>query len=144
MQDLVPVLTSYEGSISRRTFWTAAIVLMVAGLVLGFVPYVGALATMLLLYPWTCLAMQRLRDMGRPAGLAFVPAALCVVSALLGIAMTASVTNPALFGVAMMLGGITVLVGMIAAIVGLAFLLWIGLTPGKGEDADTLSRDTRR
>jgi uncharacterized membrane protein YhaH (DUF805 family) len=57
MEELASILTSFEGAISRRTFWIGAAVLIVASLVLGWIPYLGMLVSFALLYPWTCLAM---------------------------------------------------------------------------------------
>ncbi|NIJ18371.1 uncharacterized membrane protein YhaH (DUF805 family) [Sphingomonas naasensis] len=133
MEDLVPILTSFHGAISRRTFWIGAAVLIVASIVLGLIPYLGTIASLALLYPWTCLAMQRLRDMERPVGLALIPVGLAAISAVLGIVTMVSMFNPMLIGLALMVGGLTVLVGTISMLVAIAFLLWIGLTPGKSD-----------
>lgn len=143
MEELAPILTSFHGAISRRTFWIGAVVLIVAGFIAGLIPYLGTLASFALLYPWTCLAMQRLRDMGRPAGLALIPVGLCAVSAILATVTAASTLNPALLGVAFLIGGLTIIVGTVAMLVALAFLLWIGLTPGKSEGGQRFSDSLR-
>ncbi len=133
MEELVPALTSFGGSISRKTFWIGVGALVVASLVLGLIPYLGMVAPFALLYPWTCLAMQRLRDMGRAPALALIPVALSAVSTILALLTAASAVNPALIGVALLVGGMTVVVGMIAMVVAIGFLLWIGLTPGASD-----------
>lgn len=133
MEQLVPALTSFGGSISRQTFWIGVAALVVASLVFGLIPYLGTIASFALLYPWTCLAMQRLRDMGRAPALALIPVGLTAISTVFAMLTAASVLNPALFGLAMLIGGLTVMVGMISMLVAIGFLLWIGLTPGKSD-----------
>ena len=144
MQDLLPLYTSAHGSVSRRDFWIAAAVLLAAGIVLGFIPIIGSIASILLLYPWTCLAMRRLRDMGRAPAIALLPIGLCTVSALLAIVTAASIANPVLLGTAMVIGGIAVLVGTLSMILALLFLIWIGLAPGQHENAVSAPLHTRR
>lgn len=128
MPDLLPLLVSTDGVASRRDFWIAAAVLLVAGIILGFIPVVGVIASLALLYPWTCLSMQRLRDMGRSPRLALIPVAFCCISGLLGLVTLMGASNPAMLAATVMLAGVTLLVSSIAMLVALAFLLWIGLS----------------
>lgn len=135
MHDLIPLFTTCRGTASRGEFWRAGGLLFVGGFILSLAPLLGNVVPLLLLYPWTCLAMGRLRDMGRPPSFALAPAALCGVAALLGLGTAISAANPAQWGTALFLGGITVLIATLALLVACAFLLWIGLTPGLTERA---------
>ena len=133
MPDLLPLLVSTDGVASRRDFWIAAAVLLIAGIVFGLLPIIGALASLALLYPWTCLSMQRLRDMGRSPRLALIPLSFCCISGLLGLVTLMGAGNPAMLAATVMLAGVTLLVSSIAMLVAVAFLLWIGLSTGSSD-----------
>lgn len=133
MHDLLPLFASPEGSASRRDFWTGAAVLLVAGIALGLIPAVGTIASLALLYPWTCLSMQRLRDMGRSPRLALIPLGFCSISGLLGVIVLMGASNPATLAATFMLAGVTLLVSSVAMLVALAFLLWLGLSTGSSD-----------
>ncbi|MDT8758781.1 hypothetical protein MZO42_08725 [Sphingomonas psychrotolerans] len=135
MENIVALLTSPGGTASRREFWIGGAILIGVNIVLNLVPLVGALARLALLYPWTCLSMARLNDMGHSPRLALLPLGFCAVAGLLGLITAIGMSNPALFASALMLAGVTLLVSSMAALVAIAFLLWLGLTPGATETA---------
>jgi hypothetical protein len=82
--------------------------------------------------------------MGRAPALALIPVGLCGVSTLLGIVTAASVLNPVFLGVAVLFGGLTILVGTISMLIAIGFLLWIGLTPGSITDDQLFTGGLRR
>ncbi|MGK6325331.1 hypothetical protein ACMGDM_19870 [Sphingomonas sp. DT-51] len=133
MTDLLPLLTSANGTATRGEFLISAFALIVAGLVIGLVPVVGPIASLALLYPWTCLSMRRLADMGRPKALALIPLSLCGVAGALGLLTFAGASNPAALGATLMFAGFTLLVSSVAGLVALGFLVWIGLSNSKPE-----------
>lgn len=129
-------LTS-NGRMGQRDFWIAWAILFVAALVASMVPVIGHLITLVLIYPFVCIAAKRLHDFGRSGWLAAVPYVVAFAAAVVGGVMG---------GMAMMLGalggrgaagaaavggfGLMVLLMSLAALAGLAFLLWVGLTRG--------------
>ncbi|WP_342250341.1 hypothetical protein [Sphingomonas sp. OTU376] len=133
MENIIALLTSPDGTASRREFWIGGAVLVGVNMVLNLVPILGALATLALLYPWTCLSMARLNDMGQSPRVALVPLAFCSIAALFGLVITMGTSDSALVASTLMLAGITVLVSAMAALVAVAFLLWLGLAPGRLE-----------
>ncbi|WHU04330.1 hypothetical protein [Sphingomonas sp. NIBR02145] len=142
MHELLPMLTSPNQTVARTDFWIAGAVLFVVGLVLSIIPLLGMIVPLVLLYPWTCLAMGRLRDMDRTPWIAFGPAALCALCGGLGFATAVSAMTPAGLALAIVLGGATLTVATLALPLTLGFLLWIGLTDG--EEPARLSAPTRR
>lgn len=125
MENLVPLLTTHRGEINQRDYWIGAAALFVAGIVANMIPLIGAVAALLLLYPWTCLVLKRLRDAGRPESWAALPL-------LLGLFSMAS-SLMAAFGlfVAPALAGLLLSIGGLAALAALGFLVWLGLAPSR-------------
>lgn len=125
MENLVPLLTTYRGEISQREYWLGAAVLFVAGIISNMIAFIGAVVALLLLYPWTCLVLKRLRDAGRPETWAALPV-------LLGLFSQAS---SLMAGVGLMvspvLAGLLLSVGGLAALAALGFLIWLGLAPSR-------------
>ncbi len=137
MQKLVPRLVTTHGEIGQRDFWIGAAVLFGTGVIANLIPYLGTVASLLLLYPWACLALKRLRDVGRPESLAGVPVLLglfsIIASLLTGFGQMVSAA----------LAGVLLAVGGLAGLLALAFLVWLGLTPSRhgqpGGDASNLT-----
>ena len=131
MIDLPSLLLSPKGRATRREFWIGAAALMLASIGLGMVPILGPVATLALLYPWTCLAMRRLEDMGRPPRLALVPIAICSMSGILGVATMIGASQQTAVAATLMLAGVTLLVSSITALVAAGFILWLGLSASR-------------
>jgi uncharacterized membrane protein YhaH (DUF805 family) len=131
-----------EGRIGRRDFWIGFAMVMGATLVLNMIPVLGQIIGLLLLWPQICLHAKRLHDMGRTAWLMVFPFA--IATGAMGMAMItagaslfsaiqlrnagsdAAALTTALSGL-----GAAGLVGSVSMLVGLAFLLWVGLSPGQ-------------
>lgn len=122
---------SAQGRIGRREFWIGAAGLIAVGLAVGIIPVVGALASLAMLYPWTCLTAKRLHDFGRSGWLVLIAAVPAAVSGALGVFMALAASNLATLGVAMASAGLALTVSTLALLASLAFLLWVGLKPGE-------------
>jgi len=118
------------GRIGRKAFWIAAALLVVAGMILNLLPVVGPLAALALIYPWTCVLAKRLHDAGRSGWLVLIPAAPSAASGVLALFAALAMGNVATAGAAFATAGLALSVSMIAALIGLGFLLWAGLKPG--------------
>lgn len=125
-----------EGRIGRQTFWIGFLILLGAGVVLGWIPILGALVSIALIYPWVCLYAKRFHDMGKSGWLAALPVAapvvLMIVAVMLGIggvlsAGLAEGGEPSPGAVFASLGVAFVFLGL-ALIVGLGATLWAGLS----------------
>ncbi|HEY9235099.1 MULTISPECIES: DUF805 domain-containing protein [Phenylobacterium] len=118
-----------EGRIGRRDFWIGFAIIFAAGVVAGVIPLLGPLIGFLLIYPQVCVHAKRLHDMGRTAWLMLIPGAVflgaMIVATMMGGLAAMSGDFGAVHGAAMMATGLAF---MLSFLVGLAFLLWIGLT----------------
>jgi uncharacterized membrane protein YhaH (DUF805 family) len=149
---------SPDGRIRRQDFWIGWLILFAVNLVFGFVPLLGLLVHLFALYVGVCLYAKRLHDMGRTGWLQIAPFVIGFVLLIIGFALFGS----ALFSAAMAmrntapgpgamafllgsLGGFLVVLSL-AGMVHLAFLIWVGATPGQlGDNAygpDPLSANT--
>ncbi|QYF86028.1 DUF805 domain-containing protein [Brevundimonas sp. PAMC22021] len=134
--DWKTLMLSFEGRIRRSHFWMAWLILLGANVVAGWLPLIGVLISLALIWPNVAITVKRLHDMGRTGWLALVPFVVAVamfivgiiffgLGAMMGGGSDGDFENPvaafAMFGPA--LGAFAV-----AALIGFAFLLWIGLT----------------
>ena len=112
---------------------------MVASFVVGLVPLVGQVIGLLLIWPQLCIHAKRLHDMGRSALWMVVP--FCLSSLFLVLAVVkggkavlevlSAGSSNATRGAAWSQLGIAVGYFAMTFLVGLAFLLWVGLSRGE-------------
>lgn len=130
-----------NGRIGQRDFWIGFAILFVTGLIVGVIPFIGAILSLLLIYPWICLYAKRLHDIGKSGWLVLVPVGLQVLALLLSMmAVVGGMVGSAVVygdasGLAMMSGlGAAGLIGVLAFVATIIFVLWVGLTPGDPGD----------
>ena len=132
------LLLGFNGRIARKPFWTGFVLVMLASLSLNFIPVVGPVLGLLTLWPQVAIHAKRLHDMGWSAWIMLAPAAVSVILAGAALAVgptkieAPGVVTPARGALAQSLGG-AMAVTAISFAVEIAFLLWVGLTPGKSE-----------
>jgi len=139
--DFQSLLFSFQGRTRRSHFWIAWLLIFAASIVLGWIPLLGILVSLFLIWPNLAITVKRLHDMGLSGWLAAVPYVVGLVGSVLAFGMIgmSAVANAngidsddpaavlALLGPAFGLFGIMFLVGI-------GFLLWIGLTDSKPGD----------
>lgn len=138
--DWKTVFFSPEGRINRQTFWIAWLVLLGVNVVAGWIPLLGFILTLVTIWCSICIHSTRLHDMGRTGWLQVIPIVAWVVAfgvmiASVGAAILTAVASGGtdeIVAIALAggLGG-GLLAMLVAFLVGLGFLLWIGLTPGE-------------
>ena len=131
---------SADGRIGRQTFWIGFLILLGAGVVVSWIPLLGLIATLALIYPWTCLFAKRFHDMNKSGWLALLPVAapailftVAIVTGVGGIITGAMLEDsvgdasaaPVLAGIASAL--LFVGLGMLVWLIG---TLWAGLSDG--------------
>lgn len=142
--DFQSAMLSFNGRLRRSHFWIGFLIIFGASLVLGWIPLLGGLISLALIWPNLAISVKRLHDMGKSGWLVAIPWAISTILVITGfVMMFASIAasgmdesyyedNPmaALSIMGPAFGAFT-----IATLVNLAFLLWIGITDSqKGEN----------
>lgn len=130
-----------NGRIGRQSFWIGWLALLAVNVVLGWIPVIGWILSLVAIYASVCVFSKRLHDMGKSGWLQVWPMvisiALVVVSlafmggsaAMMGARGMEQGVDPAAVG-GMGLGAL--MLGL-AFLIGVAFTLWVGLTPSQPE-----------
>ena len=132
---------SADGRIGRQAFWVGFLILLGAGVVLGWIPILGALISIALIYPWVCLFSKRFHDMGKSGWFALLPVALPAVFFAIAIAtglsgiiggaiLSKEVGDDAAAGPVLAGLGMAFLFFGLGMLVWLGGTLWAGLTEG--------------
>lgn len=137
--DWKTLFLSADGRIGRQSFWIAVLILIGANVVLSWIPLINIIAGLAVLYCSICVYSKRLHDMGKSGWLQVAP--IIAVFVLMGVAVASAgsmaamgafsgndgvATGAAVGGVGLVMGA-----GGLAMLIGLGFLLWVGLTPGE-------------
>ncbi|HEY3812187.1 MAG TPA: DUF805 domain-containing protein [Caulobacteraceae bacterium] len=140
--DFRALLLSPQGRVNREDFWIGFLILAAADLLILLVPPVGWLLVLASTYCWVCLYSKRLHDMGKRAWLIAVPYGVWLIPVIAAVVMGGMAIVTGLvngedsgtsFSVLASLGGFLTACG-VSLLVGVAFLLWMGLTPGEPGD----------
>lgn len=133
--DFKSAMLSFQGRLRRKYFWLSLLILFGANLIAGFIPFIGPLLGLILIWPGVAVIVKRLHDMGRTGWYAFVPYvgnAIAIVVAFLGggAAMMSAAANGNEISTAAAGGavGAFALAAIISLVSNLGFLIWIGAT----------------
>lgn len=120
---------SPKGRLDRRGFLILAGAMLVVGIVAGLVPGIGGLIPIVFAWPWLCIAIKRLHDMGRSGTAAMVLMAINVTLALAAMIASTMAMGLGLAALPLLaaLGGIAT----IALVVSLAFIVWLAFAPSQ-------------
>lgn len=141
--DFQSAMFSFEGRLRRSHFWIGFLIIFGANVVLGWIPILGWLISLALIWPNLAIAVKRLHDMGRTGWLVVAPYlvgfALLIAGMVImfgGMAATGMTSdyyedNPA---AALAVMGPAFGVFALSFLVGVAFLLWVGLTDSQPGD----------
>jgi len=140
--DWKQLLFSFDGRIRRSHFWIAWLILLGVSVVLGWIPILNLLS-LLLVWPFTAIAVKRLHDMGRPGWFVAIPWVASIVLSTIGFMMMGMSIfaaggdgsyydhNP---GAVFALMGPAFGAFMLNFLIWIGFLLWIGLVDGQPGD----------
>jgi uncharacterized membrane protein YhaH (DUF805 family) len=140
--DIQRLFLKADGRIGRGEFWTGFLILFVLGIVVHFIPMIGQIISIVLIYPWVCLYSKRLHDMGKSGWLQLIPFAVWIVAIIVAVmsgmgaaimAMASGSDAQASAG-ALAGAGVAALVLCAALLVNLIFLLWVGLSASQAGD----------
>jgi uncharacterized membrane protein YhaH (DUF805 family) len=136
--DWQKLLFSFEGRTRRSHFWIGWLICLGVGVVAGWIPILGGLISLALIWPNLAIAVKRLHDMGKSGWLIAIPWVVSVVGTIAAFSMIGitAFTNAAALdegdplAIMALLGPALGLVGLLM-LVNLGFLLWIGLSDGQ-------------
>lgn len=139
--DFQTALFSFEGRMRRSHFWVSWLICLGVGVVAGWIPFLGIVLSIGLIWPNLAITVKRLHDMGHTGWLAAIPFVANLIGTIFffataGVAFYANYAameneNPA--AILALLGPMLGIIGILA-LVNLGFLLWIGLTNGQRGD----------
>jgi uncharacterized membrane protein YhaH (DUF805 family) len=139
--DWQKLLFSFEGRTRRSHFWIGWLICLGVGVVAGWIPVLGGLISLALIWPNLAIAVKRLHDMGQSGWLVAIPWVVSVVGTIAAFSMIGitAFTNAAALdegdplAIMALLGPALGLFGLLM-LVNLGFLLWIGLSDGRSGD----------
>jgi uncharacterized membrane protein YhaH (DUF805 family) len=130
---------STRGRIRRRDFWIGFAIVMAISILCNLIAVVGPFLGLATIWPMVAIHAKRLHDMGRTAWLLLAPAAVSFATmAVTFLARPAGVEAPGVITPALATAaqgmGLGLTVTAFCLLIEVAFLLWVGLTPGQPDD----------
>lgn len=136
--DWTSLFWSMEGRIRRSHFWAAWGIILALNVVLGWIPLIGSVVGLVLLWPSIAIQTKRLHDMGKTGWLQLLPLAAWVVAIIVIVSAVgfAAVSDPSGFengdpsAVFSALGPMFIAI-LLVMLGSLGYLIWIGATDGQ-------------
>jgi uncharacterized membrane protein YhaH (DUF805 family) len=127
---------STRGRTRRRDFWIGFAIVMAVSVLCNLIAVVGPFLGLATLWPMVAVHAKRLHDMGRSAWLLLAPAAVSVATmAVAYLARPTGIEAPGVITPALAAASRGLGLGLAAMafclLIEVAFLLWVGLTPGE-------------
>jgi len=139
--DWQKLLFSFEGRTRRSHFWIGWLICLGVSVVAGWIPVIGFFISIALIWPNLAISVKRLHDMGKSGWLVAIPWVVTLVGmfvafGMIGVAAFGNVAALEREDPAAILALIGPALGLfcLIALVGLGFLLWIGLSDGQRGD----------
>lgn len=133
--DWQKLLFSFDGRARRSHFWIGWLICLGVGVVAGWIPILGGLISLALIWPNLAISVKRLHDMGKSGWLVAVPWVVSIVGVIGagGIMGVSALTNMAALereDPMALLGLLGPAIGLFAllCLINLGFLVWIGLS----------------
>lgn len=139
--DWQKLLFSFEGRTRRSHFWIGWLICLGVGVVTGWIPLIGFIISLLLIWPNLAITVKRLHDMGKSGWFAIIPWVATVLGVIIGfttVGISALTNASALeredpFAVFALIGPAFGAFAFVM-LVNLGFLIWIGVTDSQPGD----------
>jgi uncharacterized membrane protein YhaH (DUF805 family) len=124
---------SADGRIGRQEYWIGFLLMLGVSVVLRFIPILGPLLSLALIYPQICVGSKRLHDFGKSGFLMLVPFGIVAVATVLAIVLGGAAILSGLAGnTANAAGAISAGIGaglvfLLAILACLGFTIWVGV-----------------
>lgn len=136
--DWQKLLFSFEGRTRRSHFWIGWLICLGVGVVAGWIPLLGGLISLALIWPNLAISVKRLHDMGKSGWFVLIPWVVSIVGgivavSMIGLSVFANAAALEQEDPAAIFALIGPAIGLFAVLmlVNLGFLLWIGLSEGQ-------------
>ncbi|TGY89701.1 DUF805 domain-containing protein [Marinicauda algicola] len=124
------VLFNPNGRIGQQEYWIGILIIIAGNIVAGFIPILGFIISLGLIYVGVCVYGKRLHDAGKSAWIHAVPWAVSIVLGVLGMIFAGGAVMSAMMAgngdmdpMAALAAG-----GTFALFMGLSFLVWVVYT----------------
>jgi uncharacterized membrane protein YhaH (DUF805 family) len=138
--NLSHVLFSPNGRIGQQEYWIGILILIAANIVAGFIPFLGILISLFLIYVGVCIYGKRLHDAGKTAWIhglvwliqiglgiiGFVLAGGAIMAVLANSGGSDQVNAAAIIGAS----GSLFLVGGLGFLIWIVYTIWVGISAG--------------
>lgn len=140
--NITHVLFSPNGRIGQKEFWIGVLILIAANIVASFIPLLGFIISLALIWVGIAVYGKRLHDAGKSAWLHAIPWAVSIVLMTIGVVMAGGAVFTAMMGGGDDVDVATVMAGAGAAslffllsfLVWFAYTIWVGLLKGDAGD----------
>lgn len=140
--NITHVLFSPNGRIGQQEYWIGILILIVANIVASFIPLLGFIISLALIWVGIAVYGKRLHDAGKSAWLHAIPWAVSIVLMTIGILMAGGAMFAAMMGggddvdVATMIAGAGAasLFFLLSFLVWFAYTIWVGVLKGDAGD----------
>lgn len=139
--DWKTLLFSFQGRTRRSHFWIGWLICLGVGVVAGWIPIIGFLISIALIWPNLAITVKRLHDMGHTGWLAAAPIVASIVGFIVAVVLIGAqaVGNAAALeneDPAAIMALIAPAFGVFALlfVINIGFLLWIGLVDSQPGD----------
>ena len=136
--DWQKLLFSFEGRTRRSHFWIGWLICLGIGVVAGWIPLIGFVISIGLIWPNLAITVKRLHDMGMSGWIAAVPFVANIIGCIMMFVSVgasvfmnaAALENEDPAAIFALLGPMFGIMGILF-LVNIGFLLWVGLSEGK-------------
>ena len=135
--NITHVLFSPNGRIGQQEYWIGILILIAANIVANFIPILGFLISLALIWVGIAVYGKRLHDAGKSAWLHAIPWVIAIVLGTIGAVMAGGAVLAALAGggggddvdvVTLLAGaGMASIFFMLSFLVWIAYTIWVGL-----------------
>lgn len=129
------VLFNPNGRIGQQEYWIGILIIIAGNIVGGFIPFLGFIISLGLIYVGVCVYGKRLHDAGKSAWLHALPWAVSIVLSVLGFVFAGGAVMSAMMAgdgqmnpmAAIAAGGTFALFMSLSFLVWIVYTIWVGV-----------------
>lgn len=137
MNNIGNLLFSPNGRIGQQDYWIGVLIIIVANFIAGFIPILGFIISLALIWVGIAVYGKRLHDAGKSAWLHAVPWGLSILFGILGMVFAGGAVMSAMMAggevdpvAVITAGGTFALFMMLSFLVWIVYTIWVGVMKG--------------